>query len=97
MAHYKDYIDLGFKREEWNDVVSERQYGYSGYFLHKRLSKYVSIEVCWRDLDNPKIYFEQKKLYGFFTHTTLTFTQVKELLKPQSFNAKTTQNDTKTT
>jgi len=78
MATYTDYLDLGFERTEWNDDVCEKKYGYGGYFLVKKLSKQISIEVDWQELEKPKMWFETKE--GILNHTIMTFEQVKELL-----------------
>jgi hypothetical protein len=52
---YQDYIDLGFKRTDWNDPVNKTNYGYGGFYLEKRVSKRVSVCVEWNELATPKL------------------------------------------
>jgi hypothetical protein len=57
---YQNYIDLGFKRTDINDPVEFRETGYGGFFLHKKLNKKQSIEVCYPELDKPKLYIRKR-------------------------------------
>lgn len=50
---YQDYIDLGFKRTEWDDSVNMRDFGYGGFFLEKKAGKRVLCTVDWNALDKP--------------------------------------------
>jgi hypothetical protein len=67
---YIDYIDRGFERNEMNDNVQYNETGYKGYYLVKKLTKKVTIEVGDSELDNPVLYIEQKE--GEFISLPLT-------------------------
>lgn len=67
---YIDYIDRGFERCEMNDAVQYKETGYKGYYLKKKLTKKVTVQVLDSDLDNPKLYIEQKE--GEFISFPLT-------------------------
>ena len=80
---YQEYIDLGFKRTDMNDIVEFKETGYYGYCLEKILSNKLSISVSNGELDRPKLYI--KKSYGDTNHIVLlTGEMVKDLLsKPE--------------
>lgn len=67
---YIDYINIGFERCESNDTVQYNETGYKGYYLVKKLTKKVTIEVSDLDLDKPNLYIEQKE--GEFISLPLT-------------------------
>jgi hypothetical protein len=50
---YQDYIDLGFKRTEWDDPHNLLHFGYGGFFLEKKAGKRVLCTVDWRELYKP--------------------------------------------
>lgn len=58
---YEDYIKLGFKRLELNCSVELKTSGYGGFVLTKQLNKTISIEVCYLELNEPKLYIERSK------------------------------------
>lgn len=55
---YKEYIDLGFEREDINDQVRFNQSGYFGYILIKKLKKGLEIQVTDCSLNEPKLYLK---------------------------------------
>jgi hypothetical protein len=57
---YKEYIELGFTREDINDRVEMDFSGYTGYFLNYKVIKNVTIEVYYNELNNPKLYIEKE-------------------------------------
>ena len=57
---YQNYIDLGFERGETNCSVTEKETGYSGYYLEKKLKKGMSIALSFTDLDNPCLYIPKR-------------------------------------
>ena len=67
---YIDYIDRGFERNEMNDTVQYNETGYKGFYLVKKLTKKVTVEVLDSELDNPVLYIEQKE--GEFISFPLT-------------------------
>lgn len=77
---YKEYIDLGFKRTDWNDAVSLKETGYGGFFLSYKLNKKAFIEVDWQELNKPKLYVLKRDNFTNYI-TQLTDKQVKELIK----------------
>jgi len=52
---YQDYINLGFKRTDWNDSVNVHNFGYGGFYLLKQVSKRVAVFVDWKELDHPQL------------------------------------------
>ena len=58
---YIDYINRGFERCELNDTVQYEETGYKGYYLIKKITKKVTIQVWNSELDKPNIYIEQKE------------------------------------
>jgi hypothetical protein len=67
---YIDYINRGFERCELNDTVQYEETGYKGYYLVKKLTKKVTVQVWDSDLDNPVLHIEQKE--GEFISFPLT-------------------------
>lgn len=67
---YIDYIDRGFERNEMNDTVQYEETGYKGFYLVKKITKKVTVEVGDSELDNPFLYIEQKE--GEFISFPLT-------------------------
>lgn len=67
---YIDYINIGFERCESNDTVQYEETGYKGYYLVKKLTKNVTVEVSDLELDKPNLYIEQKE--GEFISLPLT-------------------------
>ena len=67
---YIDYINRGFERNETNDTVQYNETGYTGFYLVKKLTKKVTIEVMDSDLDKPWLHIEQKE--GEFISLPLT-------------------------
>lgn len=55
---YKEYIDLGFEREDINDQVRFKHSGYFGYILIKKLKKGLEIQVTDCSLNEPKLYLK---------------------------------------
>ena len=78
--NYEDYIKLGFKREDINDNVEFRQTGYYGYILILKLNSKASIEVCYGELDKPKLYVKKSKRDEYYI-TQLTDEQLINLTK----------------
>ena len=58
--NYKDYIDLGFKRDDLRDAVLFDETGYYGFYLKYELSDNVSIEINNDYLNKPKLYIQKK-------------------------------------
>lgn len=58
---YKDYIDLGFKREDFNDNVEFNRTGYGGFCLTKNLNKHIFVQVNSSELDTPKLFIEKSE------------------------------------
>lgn len=58
---YIDYINIGFERCESNDTVQYEETGYKGYYLVKKITPKVTVEVWDSNLDNPVLYIEQKE------------------------------------
>lgn len=56
---YKDYIDLGFKRTDFDDSVEFDETGYGGFSLSKRLNDRIAVEVCSGQLDRPKLFIRK--------------------------------------
>ena len=75
---YKEYIDLGFIREDINDSVEMDCSGYSGYFLNYKVTQNVTIEVYYNELDNPKLYIEIED--GKFQIIDLSIEQLHKLV-----------------
>jgi hypothetical protein len=67
---YIDYINRGFERCELNDTVQYEETGYKGFYLVKKITKKVTVEVGDSELDNPVLYIEQKE--GEFISLPLT-------------------------
>ena len=63
---YQDYIDLGFKRVDLDDSVEVSETGYPGFSLTKKLTKDVSIEVYWRELEFPALYIRKKRSETYY-------------------------------
>ena len=78
--NYEHYIKLGFKREDINDNVEFRQTGYYGYILIFKLNSKASIEVCYGELDKPKLYVKKSKRDEYYI-TQLTDEQLINLTK----------------
>lgn len=57
--NYKEYIQLGFERIEMNDSVMQDTTGYSGFILTKKITDRIFIEVCFPELDKPKMYIRK--------------------------------------
>ena len=57
---YIDYINRGFERCEMNDTVQYEETGYKGYYLKKKLTKKVTVQVWDSELDKPKLYIKEK-------------------------------------
>jgi hypothetical protein len=77
---YQTYIDLGFKRTDMNDSVIEKQTGYKGFYLSKKVNKTTSIEVYHDELDTPKMYVE-KESGDTFHIFNLTFEAVVDIFR----------------
>ena len=50
---YDEWIKLGFKRVDIEDLVEEQRTGYGGYILEKQIDKYMKIYVYWDKLGVP--------------------------------------------
>ena len=75
---YKDYIDLGFTREDTNDSVEYNRTGYHGFILSKKINDRMFIELCAGEFDRPKLYI--KKSYdGGYHIFTLTGEAVRDM------------------
>lgn len=59
MTYYKDYINLGFKREDCHDDVEFSMTGYGGFVLSKKIGKML-INVSSNDLQSPTLYIPRK-------------------------------------
>ena len=57
---YKEYIDLGFNRVDYNDEVVFRKEGHHPFVLTKEITDKMSIEVCFPNLDTPKLYIKMR-------------------------------------
>ena len=57
---YIDYINRGFERCEMNDTVQYEETGYKGYYLKKKMTKKVTVQVWDSELDKPKLYIKEK-------------------------------------
>jgi hypothetical protein len=77
---YDKYIKLGFKRIDIKDNVDFRNTGYHGFILAYELNKSATIEVCYGNLDNPKLYIKKPKSESLHI-LKLTIEQVAELVK----------------
>jgi hypothetical protein len=75
---YKEYIELGFTREDINDRVEMDFSGYTGYFLNYKVIKNVTIEVYYNELNNPKLYIEKED--GKFQIIDLSIEQLHKLV-----------------
>ena len=53
---YIEYIDLGFRRIELDDMVVFKQTGYGGYVLEKDYDDKIKVCVLSCELDKPKLY-----------------------------------------
>lgn len=77
---YKKYIDAGFERIEANDNVIKDKHGYGGFILTKKLNANSDIQVCFEDLNDPRLYINKGKQE---CHTIkMTPEQVFDLFKP---------------
>jgi hypothetical protein len=56
---YENYIKLGFKRHNTDDVVLFRKTGYRGYFLIKDITETISISVNFESLNEPVMYIKK--------------------------------------
>lgn len=56
---YKNYIDLGFKRTDFDDSVEFDETGYGGFSLSKKVTDRMTIEVCSGELDRPKLFIRK--------------------------------------
>ena len=57
---YIEYINLGFERIDLNDQVEHDNTGYSGYVLCRKITPKINIEVCFGELQRPKMYIKKK-------------------------------------
>ena len=57
---YQDYLNLGFGRIDTCDGVVFKETGYTGYILTKSINEKMKIEVCFQNLDDPKLYIQKK-------------------------------------
>ena len=57
---YSEYIELGFERIEMNDSVEQKNNGYGGFFLSKRLTDRITLEAYWNELQVPKMYIKKQ-------------------------------------
>jgi hypothetical protein len=80
---YKKYIELGFKRTDTNDVIEFNKTGYKGFYLTKKLNKNTSIEVCYPELDRPKLYIK-KRQFDLYHIIVLKTEVVEDLLSEKS-------------
>jgi hypothetical protein len=77
---YSDYIKLGFTRHDTDDAVEFNQTGYGGFYLSFDLNSKASIQVCYGELDKPKLYVKKRKEDSFYI-TQLTDEQLINLTK----------------
>jgi len=64
---YQEYIDLGFERTDTCDNVLFKRTGYYGFYLLKKISKKVSIELWQDELDKPKLYIQKPNSEDYFS------------------------------
>lgn len=57
---YKEYIDLGFVRTDFDDSEEINRTGYGGFSLEKELKEGFSIIVDSEDLQSPRLYIEKE-------------------------------------
>jgi hypothetical protein len=57
--NYKKYIELGFKRIDFDDKVEIDRTGYGGYSLTKKINKKMHVSVDSSALDKPKLYIKK--------------------------------------
>ncbi len=56
---YKDYIELGFTREDMDDNVEFDHTGYSGYALTRHYDDRIMIQVASGELDHPLLFIKK--------------------------------------
>lgn len=78
---YEEYLKLGFTRQELDDVVELKNSGYGGFVLTKELNKTICIEVCYPELDKPKLYVEKSKEPSFYHITPISPEMATDLIK----------------
>jgi hypothetical protein len=57
---YKEYIELGFERVDYDDEVVFRKEGHHPFVLTREITDKLSIEVCFPNLDTPKLYIKMR-------------------------------------
>ena len=57
---YKEYIDLGFDRVDYDDEVVFRKEGHHPFVLTQEITDKMSIEACFPNLDKPKLYIKMR-------------------------------------
>jgi hypothetical protein len=57
---YRQYISLGFIREDVNDEVEFDNTGYRGFFLKKEITSKFYFGVSSSNLDKPKLYVKKR-------------------------------------
>ena len=77
---YQEYIDLGFTRIDTSDNVEFRDSGYPGFFLSKKLSDKLSIEVSSCELDKPKLYIKKRGESATYHLIIITDEMVRDLV-----------------
>lgn len=75
---YQEYIEFGFTRVDIKDNVQFQETGYYGYYLTKKLTDSVSIQLYDSELNKPKLYMDNADKTYF---VTLSIEQLKEILK----------------
>ena len=76
--YYKDYINLGFKREDCADDVEFSMTGYGGFALSKKIGK-MSIGVSSTNLQSPTLYIPREDNNGRYHLIKITTEIVRAL------------------
>jgi hypothetical protein len=79
--NYKDYINLGFVREEMNDSVEYEKTGYYGFYLNKKINNNLSIGVSSCSLNTPKLYIKKSSNIEQYHIINLTDDMVIDIIK----------------
>ena len=77
--NYKEYLNLGFKRVNLDDNVEECQTGYKGYFLFKRLSSRMYLEVYYREMNEPILVIKPKDKHDLHIQIRINEHQCRDL------------------
>ena len=57
---YKEYLQLGFERTDFDDSVVFDIEGHHPFVLTREITDKITIEVCFPNLGKPKLYIKMR-------------------------------------